>query len=226
MYVHHFFFPHSWYFVFSMCIAYILKYCGTLTFFRCEGTRTLSQREFVNQPPIVLPLEITNCPWPISEKLNLAGRRCVLCCVMATSDDIYYIKKQQQLIQLMLWMKFMYVMNLNFRYCLYGKTFGNGRHFVCVLRAGRQWCYYDGLREYHDPGTGNQFVNKNYNPRGYIQSHCIYIQDCEWISCFLLCLFSCCRLYLRHWKTLILKEFCSSLEKHQNVDVFIIACLY
>jgi len=39
------------------------------------------------------------------------------------------------------------------RYSLWGKTYGNGHHFVAVVKES--WVYYDGLREYHCTDTGN-----------------------------------------------------------------------
>ena len=41
----------------------------------------------------------------------------------------------------------------------------------------KRWWYYEGHREYHRQGSGNQFVKKTFGPTGYLENYGISIKE-------------------------------------------------
>ena len=56
-------------------------------------------------------------------------------------------------------------------------TYGNGHHFNSSLNYNGKWFSYDGLREYHEPGTGVRLQTKQQAPKMYHPSHCLFVKE-------------------------------------------------
>ena len=55
-------------------------------------------------------------------------------------------------------------------------TYGNGHHFNSCVRIQQKWYHYDGLREYHNPGSG---LVRQIQPKPkaqYHQNNCVYVK--------------------------------------------------
>ena len=52
-------------------------------------------------------------------------------------------------------------------------TYGNGGHFCSSILINNRWYTYDGLKEYHSPGTGLKRISKPIAPAGYQQDYAL-----------------------------------------------------
>lgn len=62
------------------------------------------------------------------------------------------------------------------KYQLRVVTYGNGHHFKSSICYRNKWYLYDGLREYHEPGTGVWCQAKAKAPPRYHPDYCLYVK--------------------------------------------------
>jgi hypothetical protein len=66
---------------------------------------------------------------------------------------------------------------LGISYSLAAITYGNGGHFNADIIIQGTWHHYDGLREYHDKGTGLTKKKVPMPRNGYQRSSALFVKD-------------------------------------------------
>jgi hypothetical protein len=56
-------------------------------------------------------------------------------------------------------------------------TYASGGHFCASIKIKGEWWLYDGLKEYHRPGSGLQRQPCPIPPQGYSRNTCVYVTD-------------------------------------------------